>query len=138
METIDIVDGGMSMTKEEKTVFDAKKAIICFEYVERIKSELIIAAKLLDEIGELESNIAAGAMKLMSSFLNMLLAEMKMAQSVLGLREFEEAGKKVIEAAERMREYKFIAAVRSISEATSQVTTSGQKAMQILREKKLI
>lgn len=126
------------MDEEEKMVFDAKKAIVCFEYVERIKSELIIAAKLLDEIGELDSNEAAGAMKLMSSFLNMLLAEIKMAQSVLGLGEFEEAGKKVIEAAERMREYKFIAAVRSISEATCQVTTSGQKAMLILREKKLV
>ena len=119
-------------------MFDARKAIICFQYVERIKSELIIAAKLLGEIGELKGNEVAGARKVMSSLLDALHAETRMAQNVLGLRDFEEAALKLTEAAEKMRTEEYSEAIKRIAEAISHVTTSGQKAMQTLKEKGLL
>ncbi|RLI44175.1 hypothetical protein DRO69_07970 [Candidatus Bathyarchaeota archaeon] len=53
----------------EETSFDVKKAIICFQYAERIKSELIIATNLLETIDKLKNNELVGAEKLLSSFL---------------------------------------------------------------------
>jgi hypothetical protein len=40
----------------EESSLDTRKAIICFQYVERIKSELIIAVKLLEKLDELEGD----------------------------------------------------------------------------------
>ena len=60
----------------EESSFDTRKAIICFQYVERIKSELIIAVKLLEKLDELESDELAGAEKMMLSFLDALAGEL--------------------------------------------------------------
>lgn len=122
----------------EKSLPDVRKAIICFQYVERIKSELIIATRLLGEIEELKGDELAGAEKLMSSLLEALLGEIRIAHNVLGLRNFEEAGMRVEEAAGNVRLHGYSEAVKSISRAISFITTSGQHAMQTLREKGLI
>jgi hypothetical protein len=49
----------------EESSLDNRKAVICFQYVERIKSELIIAVKLLEKLSELEGDEFAGAEKMM-------------------------------------------------------------------------
>jgi len=116
---------------------DVRKAIVCFQYVERIKSELIIAARLLGEIEELRGDELAGAEKLISSFLEALLGEIRIAHNVLGLRNFEEAGMQVEEAAGNLRLHEYSEAIKSISRAISFITTSGQHAMQTLTEKGL-
>jgi len=121
-----------------KSELEVRKAIICFQYVERIKSESIIAAKLLEETSELGGNELAGARKLMSSFLEALLGEIRIAHNVLGLRNFEEASMKVEEAMKRMRSHEYLEATKRISEAISFVTTSGQHAMQTLKDKGLL
>lgn len=119
----------------EKPSLDVRKAIICFQFAERIKSELIIAAKLLVELSELKGNELTGAMKLMSSFLNALLGEIRIAHNILRLRNFEEASMKVVEAREGIRLHEYSEATKCISEAISFITTSGQHAMQTLKEK---
>jgi len=122
----------------EKPTSDIKKAVFCFEYVERIKSELIIAAKLIDVVNGLKGDEAAGAKKMMSSFFDAIFAEIGMAQNVLEVKDFEEAGKRVTEADQKMRENKSEEAIRFISEAISRITTSGQGAIETLREKGLL
>jgi hypothetical protein len=121
-----------------KSVPDVRKAIICFQYVERIKSELIIAARLLGEIEELRGDELAGAEKLMSSLLEALLGEIRIAHNVLGLRNFEEAGMQVEEAAGNLRLHEHSEAIKRIPRAISFITTSGQRAVQTLREKGLL
>jgi len=106
--------------------------------VERIKSELIIATKLLEKLDELEGDELAGAEKLMISFLDALAGEINIAHSVLGLQNFEEAGTKILEATERTRSREYLEATRRISEAISFITTSGHRAMQILKQKSLL
>lgn len=122
----------------EKNSFNARKAIICFQYTERIKSELIIAANLLAKIGELEGDELAGAEKLMLSLLRALQGEVGIAHSVLGMHNFEDASDKVAEVAERVRSREYVEATRRISEAISLVTTGGQKATEVLKEKGLL
>jgi len=115
-----------------------KKAIICFQYTERIKSELIIAATLLEEMGELENDELAGAEKLMLSFLRALQGELRIAHSVLQMQNFREAGDKVAEIAESVSSHKYPEATKRISEAISRITTGGQQATQLLKEKGLL
>ena len=114
------------------------KAIICFQYVERIKSELIIAAGLLGELGELRGEELAGAEKLMSSLLEALLGEIRIAHNVLGMRNFKKAGMQVEEAAGNVRLHEHSRAIECISRAISFITTSGQHAMQTLRARGLL
>jgi hypothetical protein len=122
----------------EKPMSDIKKAIFCFEYVERVKSMLIMAAKLVDVVNGLKGDEAAGAKKMMSSVLDAIFAEIGMAQNVLEVTEFEEAGKRVTEADQKICDNKPEDAIRLISEAISRITTSGQGAVDTLREKGLL
>jgi hypothetical protein len=106
--------------------------------VERIKSELIIATKLLQKLDELEGDELAGAEKLMLSLLDALRGEVNIAHGVLGLRNFEDARTKILEAKELIRLHEYSEATGRLSGAISFVTTSGQRAMQMLKEKELL
>jgi hypothetical protein len=127
-----------AVTIMEESSFDTRKAIICFQYVERIKSELIIAAKLLEKLDELEGDELAGAEKMMLSFLDALAGEITIAHGVLGLRNFEEARKKILDATGKMLSQDYLGATNNISKAISSITTSGSRVMQMLKEKNLL
>jgi len=105
--------------------------------VERIKSELIIAAKLLDRLGELNGDELTGAAKMYSFFLEALEGEINIAYNVLGRKDFETAGAKVREAADKAHFNQYEEAVKLISEAISHVASSGQWAMQKLKNHSL-
>lgn len=117
---------------------DVREAVICFQFSERIKSELIIAAKLLGEIGELKGDELSGGKKILLSFLEALLGEIHLANNILRQQNLREASVKVEEAMERARSDDYVKAVRSVSEAISRITTSGQHATEILKQKGLI
>ena len=106
--------------------------------MERTKSELIIATKLLQKLDELEGDELAGAEKLMLSFLDALVGEVNLAHGVLGLRNFEKARTKILEAKELVRLHEHLEATGRLSEAISSVTTSGQRVMQMLKDKELL
>jgi len=123
---------------KEKPSLDIKKAVTTFVYVERIKSELIIAARLLEETQNLKENENEGAKKLVLAFLNALQGETQMAYNVSREKNFEQAAMKVWETAERVRSGEYLEAIRCVSEAISITTTSGQPALQLLKEKGLL
>jgi hypothetical protein len=75
-----------------------RNAVVCFQYAERIKSELIIATKLLEQLETLKNSELEGAKKLMLSFLGALESEVKIAGSVSGQKSFEQVAAKVWEA----------------------------------------
>lgn len=102
--------------------------------MERIKSELIIAARLIELTSELKGDELKGANKMLSLFLDALQGEINIALNVSGGQDFEVAGEKVKAAAEKTRYFQFEEAIRLISEAISSVATSGQWAMQTLKE----
>jgi len=106
--------------------------------VERVKSELIIAAKLLDCLGDLNGDELIGASKIFSSFLEALEGETNIAYNVLGMKDFETASTRVREAADRVSFSQYEEAMKSISEAISHVASSGQWAMQTLKDHSLL
>ena len=123
---------------EEKSSRDVKKAVTTFVYVERIKSELIIAARLLEEIQNLKGNVNEGTQKPILSFLNALQGETQIAYNVSGEKNFEQAAMKVWETTERTRSKEYLEAIRCITEAISLTTTIGQPALQLLKDKGLL
>ncbi len=122
----------------EESSFDTKKAIVCFQYVERIKSELIIAVKLLEKLTELNGDELSGAEKIMLSFLDALAGEITIAHGVLGLRNFEEAREKILDATAKTSSQDYLGATNGIANAISSITTSGSRTMQMLKEKNLL
>ena len=111
-----------------------RDAVICFQYAERIKSELIIATKLLEQLETLKGSELEGAKKLMLSFLGALENEIRMAGSVSGEKKFEQVATRVWEATEKTRVNEYEEAFRYISEAISATTTSGQAALKSLKD----
>jgi len=122
----------------EESSLDTRKAIICFQYVERIKSELIIATKLLEILEELKGDELAGAEKLMLSFLDALTGEVNIAHGVLKLRNFEKARTKISEAKQLVHLHDYLEATSRLSGAISSITTSGNRAMQMLKQRSLL
>lgn len=123
------------MTSSSPTI---RKAVICFLYTERIKSELMIAANLLTKIGELKGDERAGAEKIMLSFLDALIGEVNLAQNISAIRNFEKARNKISVAKERIQLHEYSQSTKYISEAISFTTGSGQWAAETLKEKNFI
>jgi len=121
-----------------KSSADIGKAIVCFQYVERVKSELIIAARLLEYVMELKGDEQSGACKLFRWFLDALLGEVNIAHNVVGRQDFLLAGEKVQVAIDRVQQGRFEEAIRLVSEAISVVAGSGQWAMQVLKDNGLL
>jgi hypothetical protein len=114
------------------------KAIVGFQYAERVKSELIIAAKMVDSLSQLTGDELKGASKLYSFFLTALEDETNIALNVVGRTEFETAAGKIREAAEKTGLGQFDEAMKLLSEAISYVASTGQWAMQTLRDNHLL
>jgi len=114
------------------------KAIVGFQYAERVKSELIIAAKMVDSLSEMTGDELKGASKLFSFFLTALEGETNIAYNVVGRTEFETAAAKIREATEKTGLGQYGEAMRLLSEAISHVASSGQWAMQKLKDNHLL
>jgi len=99
---------------------------------------LIIASKLLEKLNELKGDELAGAEKMMLSFLDALAGEITIAHGVLGLRNFEEARKKILDATGKIWSKDYLGATNNISKAISSITTSGSRVMGMLKEKNLL
>lgn len=117
---------------------ETRKSILVFQYSERIKSELIIASELLAKLLTLKGDELAGAEKLMRTYLEAIVGEIRIAQNMEKSVNFLGAEKKVMEAIGRLRLSEHSDVSRSISEALSFITTSSQGAMEALEEKGLI
>ncbi len=113
---------------------DIGKAIVCFQYVERVKSELIIAARLVEYLAELKGDEQTGASKLFRWYLESLSGEVNIAHTIVGRDDFKVAGEKVTAAIDKAKEGLFEETIRLVSEAISAVASSGQWSMQILKD----
>lgn len=117
---------------------NTRKTIFIYQYSERIKSELIIASDLLTKMLSLKGEERIGAEKMMSSYLEALAREIRIAQNMEKSLNFLGAEKKVMEATGKLKlsEYSEIGAC--ISKALSLITTACQAAMEALEKEQLI
>jgi len=117
---------------------ETREAIFNFQYSEKMKSGLIIGTNLLDQLGSLKNEELSGGKKVLVWYLEGLLREIRIAETVLGLGHYADLERKVMELIGRIHMSQFQEAQWSFSEAISLTTTSCQAAMIFLMEKKLI
>jgi len=89
-------------------------------------------------LAELSGEELAGACKITSFFLEALEGEINLAYNVLGSKDFEAAAAKVRAAADKIHYNQYEEAMRLVSEAISNVASSGQSAMQTLKSNNLL
>lgn len=118
---------------------DTRKAILSYQYSERMKSGLIIGTQLLEQLFSLKSEEEfSGAKKLLVCYIEGLIRELRIAENVLGKTEYGDLERKLMELIGRIQLSQYEEAQRSFSESLSLVTTSCQNSMTYLIEKKLV
>jgi hypothetical protein len=117
---------------------DTREAILKLVYSEKMKSGLIIGIGLLDQLGSLKEEKFSGGIKVLIWYLEGLLREIRIAENVLGIGSYSDLERKIMEVIGRAQMSQFQEAQRSFSESISLATTSCQKSMTLLMEKKLI
>jgi hypothetical protein len=118
---------------------ETREAILDFQYAEKMKSGLIIGTTLLDQIASLKKEEElSGGKKVLVWYLEGLLREIRIAESVLGSGRYTDLERKVMEVIGRIHMSQLQGAQGSFSEAISLATTSCQMAMNFLIEKKLV
>ena len=118
---------------------ETREAIFNFQYSEKMKSGLIIGTSLLDQLASLKKDEEfSGGKKVLVWYLEGLLREIRIAENVLGSGHYADLERKLMEVIGRIQMSQYQEAQRSFSEAISLATTSCQKAMSFLMEKKLV
>jgi len=87
---------------------------------------------------DLKDDEQSGGNKLFRWYLDAVLGEINLAQNVVGRQDFLQASEKVAAALEKVQKGLFEDAIRQVSEAISTVASSGQWAMQVLKDNDLL
>lgn len=118
---------------------EVKKAVMVFNYAEKIKTSLIVASSLLEFLdGMKEALEVAGAEKLLVAYFNALIMETNIAANASQMERFRDIASKLEEAVEQMKQHNYRNVQRLVSEAISMATTNGNWAAQVLKAKDLI
>jgi flagellin-specific chaperone FliS len=123
---------------ERTALSETRKAIIAFHYTEKIKSDLIVTAGLLEVLGSMKDEEIAGAEKLLVAYLNALIQEVNIATNVSGIQGFQNISAKLNEAIKQAKQHNYARMMELVSEALSLTTTNGNRAAETLKEKGLI
>jgi len=119
-------------------ILDLKKAFTIYQYCERIKSELLILSGLVDEAFKVKTEEAGGAEKVIVSFFEALIGEIRIAQHSTKMNEFFDAELRLKEALGNFRLKSSKETQKSLSETVSKITTACSKAVEVLAENNLI
>lgn len=117
---------------------EVKKAIIIFHYAEKIKSNLILTANILDILSRMGEMEIVGAEKLMVAYLNALTREVHIAANASGVEGLRDVNVKLEKIIEQLELHSYISAMELVSEAISITTTNGNQTAETLKEKNLI
>lgn len=117
---------------------DTRKLIMTYQFSERLKSELIIASRLLATMDTIEADQETGAEKMMVAYLEALLVEIRIAQHIDKSMNVIGAEKKIMETIGKIKLKKGSEINRCLSDAISLITTSCQRSMEALTAQQLI
>ena len=117
---------------------EIKNAIIVFHYAEKIKSNLIIAVKLLDALENMREDEVAGAEKILVLYFDALILEVNIATNASGEKGFKNVSEKLDDMIEQTLQHNYAEAIKLVSDAISITTTNGSSAAEILRKRNLI
>jgi hypothetical protein len=130
----------VTTSPEDKTGInvDAKHLILEFQYSEKIKSQLIMGSNLLAHVEALRGEERDGAEKIVKTYLQSLLTEIRIAQSTVKSINYHGAEKNVTESLGRLEMNDLTYSNLAISKALSYITTSCEAAMTNLQKNKLL
>jgi hypothetical protein len=131
-------EGQTGNFSQRKRHMETREAILYFQYSEKMKSGLIIGVNLMAQMASLKEDELSGGKKVLVWYLEGLLRETRVAESVLGAGHFGELEQKVMEVIGRLQLSMFQEAEGSFSEAISLATTSCQRSMSFLAGKGLV
>ena len=114
------------------------KAILAFSQSEKIKEGIIWTSNTLGMLDGLHESEKKGAEKVIQTLINMIGQEIKLAQVVSGMKEWDDVEPHMDKAVLMMNSGVGREAVEHLSKALSMVTTIGQRAMSVLKDKELI
>lgn len=118
---------------------NTREAIYHFQYSEKMKTGLITGISLYEQVCSLQDEgERAGGKKILIGYLEALRRELRMAQHVIGTKDFMDLGHKLMEIIGRVQMSSSEEVLKSFSEAISLSTTSCQTSMGFLMEKKLV
>lgn len=117
---------------------EVRQALKEFQYAERLKSELIIGFKMLERLEGLNPEHFAGGEKILTTFFEALLTEIRIAHNATNLKNFAEADKKMMQAIGRINLHDYSEAERCISEALTAITSACHGSMQVLVDRDMI
>ena len=117
---------------------EVKDAIRGFQYAEGLRSELMIAHKLLEELRCLKGEELKGGEKIALSFFGALMGEMRFAQNAVRSKSLLDAETKIMEATGSVKLHRFEDAVRSVAEAVSLTSNISCETLTLLQDRKLL
>jgi len=117
---------------------DVKHLILEFQYSEKIKSQLIIGSNLLAHVEALKGEERAGAEKIVKTYLQSVLTEIRIARNTVRSINYHGAEKNVTESLGRLEMNDLKSSSLCISKALSYITTSCQAAMTNLEKGDLL
>jgi hypothetical protein len=118
---------------------DPKNLIRKFEYGEQLKSEVSIANQLLEQLIGLQDDQFIGGLRILETYLNSLLMEIKLAQKVLHSNAiFAQTARKLTEAIGRISLKEYDEARACFGEALSDVTTVCAESSEALAKLELM
>ena len=117
---------------------NAKEALTSFSYSERLKSGLILAFKLIEQVREMSKEERGGANRLLRTFISFLLNEANLALHVSKDESFKDVILNLEESVRNIDFEDYPEAMRNLSKAISSTTTVGQGAVVALKEAELL
>lgn len=108
-----------------------------YHYTDSIKSMLVVASKLVDEVARFPSEQVIGGQRLLSCLLLGLAQEAERARVITGLNGLEKVDNRIKEAASMVQLRQYPAANRCIAEALMLTTTCAQQAVEVLKKEGL-
>ncbi|MCX6694635.1 MAG: hypothetical protein NT074_08875 [Methanomicrobiales archaeon] len=111
---------------------DPKSAVKTYQFAERAKSELIIAAQLTTAFAGFPEGERAGGKRMLLLLFDAVRSETEFAIKITGDQEFRRASDRMSEAISLIESDNYGAASLKVSEGISAATTSAQAAWQVL------
>lgn len=117
---------------------ETSKAILAFSQSEKIKEGILWASNILSMLEGMHEPEKKGAEKVIHALVNMIGQEIRLAKMVTGMDAWSDVEPHIDKAVLMLNSGVGREAVEHLSKALSMVTTIGQRAMIVLKERNLV
>lgn len=106
--------------------------LVAYQYFERVKSNLIHLSRLLSELEKMKGDEYEGGRKIILSYLDGILNELKMSSSVVSESERVELERKIMECIGHISTKEIDQAFRSLGEAIALISNLASKRSHVM------